>query len=423
MRLLGLEEPPLRVLYSFQAILLAHAFYNFPIAARIVAALWSRLPPSTEEAARSLGAHGPGLFFRVTLPQLAPALLAAGALIFLFCFLSFAVVLVLGGGPRFSTLEVEVYRLARISLDLPGAGALALVGAAFSLGLLWLYLRLASRTSFSEDLAGGPGRPLAELLARPAAGLPALAYLLLLALLVLAPILTVVLYSLRARSGWASAGWSLQWYRRLAQPAALAAIRNSLLFGGLTVALSLPLGTLLAWLSSRRRFPGAGLLEAALMLPLGVSSVLLGLGYLKAWQALPWRFSGSWLAVVFAHTIVAYPFVVRAVSPVLRKLPASLPEAARSLGAGPWQLFFRLELPLLKGALITGAAFAFGISVGEINATLMLSPPGLSTMPLAVYRLIGSYNFAGACAMGTVLMLACFLAFLAIELPGKEPRR
>jgi thiamine transport system permease protein len=120
---------------------------------------------------------------------------------------------------------------------------------------------------------------------------------------------------------------------------------------------------------------------------------------------------------------VAYPFVVRAVSPVLRKLPASLPEAARSLGAGPWQLFFRVELPLLKGALITGAAFAFGISVGEINATLMLSPPGVLTMPLAVYRLIGSYNFAGACAMGTVLMLACFLAFLAIETLGKEPRR
>jgi thiamine transport system permease protein len=235
----------------------------------------------------------------------------------------------------------------------------------------------------------------------------------------------VVLYSLQARTGWGPGRWSLQWYRRLADPGGvyLGAIRNSLLFGGLTVALSLPLGALLAWLAARRRFPGAGLLEAALMLPLGVSSVILGLGYLKASQALPWRFSGSWIAVVFAHTIVAYPFVVRAVSPVLRKLPASLPEAARSLGAGPWQLFFRVELPLLKGALITGAAFAFGISVGEINATLMLSPPGVLTMPLAVYRLIGSYNFAGACAMGTVLMAACFLAFLAIETLGKEPRR
>jgi thiamine transport system permease protein len=425
MRLLGLQEPPLRVLYSFQAILLAHAFYNFPIAARIVAALWSRLPASTEEAARSLGAHGPGLFFRVILPQLSPALLAAGALIFIFCFLSFAVVLVLGGGPRFSTLEVEVYRLARVSLDLPAAGALALVGAVLSLGFLWLYLRLASRSSFTEDLGGSNRRPLRELLTRPLAGLPALAYLLLLALLVLAPILTVVLYSLQAHSGWAASGWSLDWYRRLlgAGGLYLQAIRNSLLFGGLTVVLSLPLGTLLAWLAARRRFPGSGLLEAALMLPLGVSSVILGLGYLKAYQALPWRLAGSWIAVVFAHTVVAYPFVVRAISPVLRKLPASLPEAARSLGAGPWQLFFRVELPLLKGALITGAAFAFGISVGEINATLMLSPPGLLTMPLAVYRLIGSYNFTGACAMGTVLMLACFLAFLAIETVGKERRR
>jgi thiamine transport system permease protein len=424
MQVLGLSEPPLRVLYSLQAILLAHAFYNFPIAARIVGSLWSRLPISTEEAARSLGAHGAKLFFRVTLPQLSPALLAAGALIFIFCFLSFAVVLVLGGGPRFSTLEVEVYRLAKVSLDLPAAGALALVGALLSLGFLWIYLRLASRSSFTEELSGAAGgRRLAELLARPA-GVPALAYLALLALVVLAPILTVVAYSLQARSGWRAGGWSLEWYRRLAAPGGvyLGAIRNSLVFGGLTVALALPLGTLLAWWSARRRFVGAGALEAALMLPLGVSSVILGLGYLKAYQGLPWRLAGSWVAVVFAHTVVAYPFVIRAVSPVLRKLPGSLQEAARSLGAGAWQLFFRVELPLLKGALITGAAFAFGISVGEINATLMLSPPGVVTMPLAVYRLIGSYNFAGACAMGTVLMLACFLAFLAIETLGKEPR-
>ena len=424
MTVFGGSEPPLRVLYSFQAILLAHAFYNFPIAARVVASLWSRLPPTTEEAARSLGAHGPRLFLRVTLPQLAPAILAAGALIFIFCFLSFAVVLVLGGGPRFSTLEVEVYRLAKVSLDLPGAGALALVGAVLSLGFLWMYLRLASRSSFTEELAVGAGRPrLARLLAGPA-GAPAVLYLLLMALVVLAPILTVVVYSLQARTGWSSHGWSLAWYARLLEGGGpyLRAIRNSLIFGGLTVALSLPLGTTLAWLASRRRFIGAGFLEAALMLPLGVSSVILGLGYLKAYQALDWPLAGTRVAVVLAHTVVAYPFVVRAVSPVLRKLPASLPEAARSLGADAWQLFIRLELPMLKGALITGAAFAFGVSVGEINATLMLAPPGLQTMPLAVYRLIGSYNFVGACAMGTLLMLVCALAFLAIEAAGNETR-
>jgi thiamine transport system permease protein len=430
MGLLHLQEPPLRVLYSFWAILLAHAFYNFPVAMRIISALWARLPPTLEEAARSLGAHGPRLFLRVTLPQLAPGVLASAALIYIFCFLSFAVVLVLGGGPRFTTLEVDIYRLAKVGLDLPAASALALIGALLSLLALFVYLRLQARAAFAEELELAPaGRRFSELLRRPLGFLVPL-YLAFLVLVVLAPILTVVGYSLQGRAGWSVGGFSLAWYGRLLDPGEvyLRAIRNSLFFAALTVALSVPLGTALAYLGSRRRTAGSSLLEPLLMLPLGVSTIILGLGYLQAYRVLPWlgaafgplSGSGGWPAVVFAHTVIAYPFVVRAVSPVLRKIKPSLPEAARSLGAGGWQLFLRLELPLLKSALLTGAAFAFGISVGEINATLMLATPQLTTMPIAVYRLIGSYNFVGASAMGTLLMLLCFLAFLVIDRMGRE---
>jgi thiamine transport system permease protein len=161
-------------------------------------------------------------------------------------------------------------------------------------------------------------------------------------------------------------------------------------------------------------------LEALMMLPIGVSSIILGLGYLKAYQNFPWKIVGSWYAIVFAHTVIAYPFVIRVASATFRKMKPSLPEVARSLGAGPWRLFWHLELPLARSALITGAAFAFGISVGEINATLMLYNEKLVTIPVMIYRLIGSYNFIGACAMGSVLMLFCFLAFLIIDRAGGE---
>ena len=103
---------------------------------------------------------------------------------------------------------------------------------------------------------------------------------------------------------------------------------------------------------------------------------------------------------------------------MLRKVPPSLPEAARSLGAHGFRLLWHLELPLARSALVTGAAFAFAVSAGEINATLMLAGPGLVTMPLAIYRLISAYNFFGACAMGVMLMLASFLAFLLIDRAG-----
>jgi len=425
MAVFDLDEPPLRVLYSLKAILLAHAFYNFPICVRIVSAVWSRLRPSTEEAARSLGAHGMRLFWRVTLPQILPGILSAAALIFIFCLLSFAVVLVLGGGPRYSTVEVEVYRLAKLSVDLQSASALAFVGSLISLGFLYLYIRLQSRASFGEELSGAGELPRLRTLLRRPAGVLFLLYLGMMTLVVLAPMATVVAYSFQARTGWNLRTVSLEWYRRILEAGGpyLRAVLNSLFFAALTVLFSLPLGTLLAYVAARTRMRGRQVLEALMMLPIGISSVILGLGYLKAFRSLPGlgdRLQGSWYAIVLAHTVIAYPFVIRAAGAMFRKIKPSLVEAARSLGAGPWRVFWRLELPLARSALVTGAAFAFGISVGEINATLMLYNARLTTIPVMIYRLIGSYNFIGACAMGSVLMAFCFLAFMIIDRAGEE---
>jgi thiamine transport system permease protein len=424
MRLLALPEPPLRVLYSLPAILLAHAFYNFPVCIRVVSALWSRINPRLEEAGRSLGAHGLRLFTRVVLPQILPGILSSAALIFIFCLMSFAVILVLGGGPRWTTIEVEVYRLAKVSLDLKAASALALVGSCLSLSFLYAYGGLQKRASFAEDLQAAPAeRRLGELLRRPA-GILLAVYLAAVVLLIAAPLASVLVYSLQRRSGWAGqVSFSLEWYRRLLleSPVYLRAMRNTLSFGLAAVLLAVPLGTALAWLTVKGRFPGVRLLEAAAMLPLGVSSVILGLGYLRALRNLPGRLADGWLAIVLAHTVIAYPFVIRTVSAVLRKIRPSLPEAARSLGAHGWKLFWSLELPLVRSGLIGGAAFAFAISAGEISATIMLATPARITMPIAIYRLISSYNFFGACAMGVLLMAASFLAFLLIDrLAGEE---
>jgi thiamine transport system permease protein len=422
MTLFHLEEPPLRILYSLQAILLAHAFYNFPIVVRIVSSLWKRIHPATEEAARSLGAHGLRLFWRVTLPQILPAILSAAALVFIFCLLSFAIVLVLGGGPRYTTLEVEVYRLAKVSLDLKTASALALSGALISLVFLYAYIKAQQRSSFAEQLSEDYDRPRLASLFGTVQGIFYLFYLLLMVLVILAPMITVVAYSFQVRSGWGQKAISVEWYRRILFGSSpyLRAVLNSLFIALMTIILSLPIGTLLAYVGSRSRFTGSRLLETLMMLPIGISSIILGLGYLKAFQQLPWRIVGSWYAIVLAHTVIAYPFVLRVASATFRKMKSSLSEAARSLGAGPWRLFWHLELPLARSALITGAAFAFGISVGEINASLMLYNERLITIPVMIYRLIGSYNFIGACAMGTVLMLFCFLAFLIIDRAGGE---
>lgn len=423
MSLFRLDDPPLRILYSLKAILLAHGFYNFPICIRIVSALWSRINPHLEEAARSLGARGMRLFFKITLPQIMPGILASAALIFIFCFMSFAVVLVLGGGPRYTTLEVEVYRLAKVSLDLKAGSALALIGSALSLLFLYIYIKLQRKSSQAGELqADFEKKKLFDLLKKPY-GLLFLVYIIAVFIIILGPILTVIVQSFQRRMGWAGKlSLSLEWYRRLLfdSTAYLRAVLNSLFFGFMTVVLALPLGTLFAYLAVKKKLKAAQFFEALMMLPMGISSIILGLGYLKAFQVLPWPLVGRWYTIVFAHTVIAHPFVIRTVSSMLRKIKPTLPEAARSLGATSFKLFWHLELPLIKSSLITGAAFAFAISVGEINATLMLYNPDLITMPVAIYRLISSYNFFGACAMGFLLMFFSFLAFLVIDTLGGE---
>ena len=417
-----LDDPPLRILYSLRGILLAHAFYNFPICVRIVSSLWARIHPGTEEAARSLGAHGIRLFWNTTLRQILPGILSAAALIFIFCLLSFAVVLVLGGGPRHATIEVEVYRLTKVSLDLATGSALAIIGACLSLISLYIYVRLQHWSGFSERMGSNSDKPRLSSVLHSPLGVFFVSYLFLMAVVILAPMASVLAYSFQERTGWRLQHVSVEWYRRILSATGpyLRAVLNSLLFGGMTVALSVPVGTLLAYVLCRSRTVWKHVAEAVVMLPIGVSTIMLGLGYLIAYQRLPWRMVGSWYAIVFAHSVIAYPFVIRVLTATLRKISLALREAASSLGAGPWQIFRYLELPLSKSALVTGAAFSFGISVGEINATLMLYDPDLVTIPVVIYRLISSYNFIGACAMGSVLIVFCLIAFLIIDHAGGD---
>jgi thiamine transport system permease protein len=407
-----------------KAIILAHTFYNFPITINLVAASWSRINPNLERAAQSLGARGLRLFTTATLPQILPGILAAAALIFIFCYTSFAVILVLSGGPRFTTIEVEIYRLARVELDMKAASALAIWQAVFTVLFMYLYNQAQRRASFADAQIRFEPRPLRELLRTPYGPLVVL-YMAAVFLLIIAPMLSAVHYSfLKRTSHAASLSHTLQWYRLLfagQEARALAvtylgAIRNSLLFGLLAVVFSVPLGTAIAYLTRRR----GGVLESVAMLPLGISTIMLGLGYIKLSQTGFPDLAGKWYGIAFTHAVIAYPFVVRSTSAVFRRISPTVVRAARSLGANRWRAFWRVELPLIRTGLIAGATFAFAISIGEINATLMLYDPGLTTMPIAIYRLISAYNYFGACALGTVLMLLCFGVFFIIDKLGVE---
>lgn len=420
-----LSNPPLKILYSLKAIILAHGFYNFPIALRLIGTLWQQLPPTQEWAAQTLGARRLKLFFTITLPQLLPAILAASALIFMFCFTSFAVILVLGGGPQFTTIEVEIYRLAKTSLDIPSAGALSIIALIITLGLMFFYIKIQNKVSFPQQLSVDQGRERGY--GKPGAlgfsGI--LLYIGFMVLIVIGPLAGVLLRSFQkplTRAG--ELHFTFEWYARLLGDGggqfvniALPAIRNSLLIGISAAAGAVLLGTAVSYVVVRFRFRLSSLVDTISMAPMSVSSVILGLGYFLLLQRMPHFKGSSLIMIIAAHSIIAYPFVVRTVSAVLKKISPNQLSAAMLLGARPFTVFRTVELPLLLPALGAAAVFAFAISLGEINATLLFSSSTI-TIPLAIYRLIGSYNFFGACALGTLLIAVCTAVFLLFDISG-----
>lgn len=430
-RVLGDSAPAIPFVGTFGAILVAHVFYNTTIVIRIVGNALAGLDPRLEQAGRSLGARGWRLWWAVTLPLLRPALLAAGSLVFLFDFTSFGVILLLGG-PRFATLEVEIYIQALQLLNLPLAGFLSLVQLLCTLAFSQVYTRALR---LSRPGASMRSRRYAE---RPARRWRERAFVAGMGgLLVVAFILPMLALPLRSVSRLEAArgeragvdyGLTARYYQEIfvnrrnslfyVPPAR--AVVNSIGFAGLTVVLSLALGIPAAYALAR---PGwkAGILDAIIMLPLGASSVTLGLGFILAFNRPPIPLLDSPWLVPLAHTTVALPFVIRSLQPALASIPERLRLAAASLGASPWQVWLAVDWPILWRAALAAATFAFTVSLGEFGATSVLARPEYPTLPVAIYRYLsqpGGLNYGQAMAMATILMIMTTLGILAIEKVG-----
>jgi thiamine transport system permease protein len=418
----GLAKPPVDVLYTIWVILLAHVFYNTTVVVRIVGDFWANLDPRLGQAAAVLGANRWRVLREVTLPLLLPSIIAAALLVFLFCFTSFGVILILGG-PRFATLEVEIYYQAVNLFNLPLAAALAVVQLILTFVVMAAYTRLQARASLPLNL-----RPRASIARRPANWRDWLAVGVVITLLTV--ILLTPLVALAVRSVTLGAGPpSLRYYQALtinrsqdvffAPPAQ--AIRNSLLFSALATALALILGAISSYMliapgRAARRL--ARWLDPILLLPLGTSAVTLGLGYILALDTPPLNLRTSLALVPLAYTLIAMPFVVRSLLPALRSLDPGLREAAAVLGASPARIIGEIDLPIIGRAVLVAGVFAFTISLGEFGATLLLYQPRFPTMSVVIYRALsqpGLLNYGQALAMSTLLMLVCIVGLLAIE--------
>ncbi|HBG74018.1 MAG: hypothetical protein A2X25_08530 [Chloroflexi bacterium GWB2_49_20] len=432
MNLFHLETAPILFVNTMSAILLAHVFYNTTIVLRLVGNAWMRLDPRLGQAARMLGSKPGEVFWKVSLPLLRPAILAAGLLVFLFDFTSFGVILLLGG-PHFATLEVEIFIQSMQMLNLPVAALLSILQLLCTLVFSVLYSRVVGRVNVPSTPFMNPMRKVNTWPARIFVS----GMLILLISLFILPMAALPLRSFASldpamgQRTVFTAHLTLDYYRELfinrsgslfyVPP--IQALVNSLSYAGMTVLISLALGFPVASALVR---PGRveRALDPFLMLPLGASAVTLGLGYIISFNQSPLNFlTSSWL-VPLAHSTIALPFVIRSLQPALAAIPDDYRKAAAVLGAPPLRAWFAVNWPLVGRATLAAGTFAFTVSLGEFGATSILARPESPTLPLAIYRFLsqpGGLNYGQAMAMASLLMLVATLAILLIErmrLPG-----
>ncbi|AWR85624.1 ABC transporter permease [Meiothermus taiwanensis] len=374
----------------------ASLLYNLGLVLRPLVALLPKLN-TPMQAARTLGASPWRAYLRVGVPLLAPALLSGGSLVFLFCFTSFGVPLLLGG-PAWATLEVATYQALAQRLAFPEASALVLMQLGVTGLVLWLYLRLQAGWAVGLEgteaplaLARGP----ALMLSIGVSGFFLLLY---------SPLLALVWRALERPGAWLSV-----WHNPDFTPGLLA-LQNTLVFAGMALLGVLPVGLLYAYAVWR----GARWLDGLGLLPLMVSPVALGLGYLLVYPGL----RGSIGLLIGAYILLSYPLLTRALLPALQGLPRGVLEAARVLGASPWRRFIRVEWPLVRSSTVAGLALALAAILGEFGATLTLQRPEWATLSLAIYERLGrpgATPFYEAVVLAVVLMVLCSVLLLGLQ--------
>ncbi|MGB1696889.1 MAG: ABC transporter permease [Thermoplasmatota archaeon] len=374
-------------------IALAHAYFNIGFATRILTNAFDSRPTQLEAAAKALGASPREVLARVTVPLLLPRLAAVALLVFFFAFTSFAIVLTFGAG-EVGTFETLLYQqLGGISPDRNRAAALAILQLALNAVLLFAYLRLSQASLPAERPERRPGSSLGGWLVVALFSLPVIAVL---------------------QSSFSWDVWRSLWPGHPRTPAGFdlpVVLGRTLLYATASSLLAIVLS--LGLVRAKR----GGLLAT---IPLGTSSVVLGLGMLFAFGAnahplLDWRGS-KWL-IILAHTLVAFPFTYRVLQPAYASRDRNLEDAARVLGAGR-DLLWRVQLPLLRPAILVALGFSFAMSLGDFGASLLLMRS--DNMALSVWipqldRPFDAFAHQQSLAASGLLMLMTVAAYVLIE--------
>ena len=393
--LLGAETP--FSIYGLSGILIAHVFFNLPLAARLILPSLERLPPEYWKTAANLGMGGISLFRLVEWPAMRRSVGGAAGLVFMLCATSFTLVLVLGGGPRATTLEVAIYQALRFDFDPGRAVLLSAIQVGMTLAVM-LGLKLIATPSLAGDTQGGniarPDVP-GGLRALPDAAMIAMA-----GLFVGAPMAAVIVSGLAADLS-----------RLLSDPLFWRATVTSLLIGIAAAALSVSIAGLMARARYSAGDPPAsaalGLLsrtsEAAGSLTLLVPPVVLGAGWFLMLGGGTGQLLAPLAVIVLVNALMALPFVMRVIEPAHHTAMERNGRLALSLGITGINRILQIDIPALALPLATGFVFAVALSLGDLGAIALFGSDRIVTLPWLLYQKLGSYRTADAAGLALLL--------------------
>jgi len=410
-RLLGTDY---NMVYNLRGIIIAHVYYNFSLAIRTIATAWTGIDRRYRESAASLGDSSAGIFFRVTLPLLLPSVFTSFILVFIYSFLSFGVVLVFGG-ISYATFEVAIYREMFLNLDITAAAVYAFLQLLFS----GLFIFFSSR-SIQWARAGAVDTknslpPLKS--ARPVPRAALSFYIVLLLLFVLGPLTTMIFRSFTTNAGTLG----LENFRQLLMPGAadrnVQSVLRSTVGGvvGRSFLIAAASGTLTFVVATTAALSLRGSdrtwLDSALLIPIAMSLVTVGLGLRLLWgDLLP-----PLLLVIIGQFFVAFPLVFRIIRSGVEELSQRIVDSAEILGARRLRVLKDIELPLLRRTLFNGYAYALALPFADLTVVMAVGRGRIATFPVAIYRLIGFRSFDLALAMAVLYILVCFALFWIID--------
>lgn len=398
-----LIEKPLTFLYTKFGLIFVQGFYNFPIVMLLVSEKWKTLSIAEEEAARTLGASERKIFFSITVRKLLPAIIASSIPVFMYCFFTFVLVL-LFSAPGTETLEVLLYRAARITLDFKTASLIALVETLCALFIVFVYGNFSKKNlaSFSKKITQTKiANALYETTTQKFLERSFAIFLFLIILIFLIfPLAGIFFASFQKTED------SFAFVKLFSSRSFYKALQGTLETAPFTALLCIVTGTTFSFIVYFSKIKNKNFLKTILILPMAVSSVALGFGLMQMFHFANKTF------LVFLQTAIFWPFAFRQIDSALVSLGKEKIEAALLLSKNNFDAIFRVCIPSVSHSIFSSFGFCFAMSLGDATLPLVLSIPNFDTLSLYTYRLASRYKFSVASSSAFFISSLASIFFL-----------